>query len=128
MNLIYTKTRAKIRRNVFVVNFQYEHGDADSRTQDTKVVPLSKDEFVHYLAKVKEVAGAIRDGNAAGVGQPSGFEDAAEYGGVSIPLERDCYFSMHSSGMYATMRIDSILYFDDEGQEFQVTEQRRSKP
>ncbi len=128
MNLTYTKTRAKVRRNVFVVNFQYEHGDADARTQDTKVVPLSKDDFVHYLAKVKAVAGAIRDARSAGAKQPSDFEDAAAYSGVSIPLEHDCYFSMHSSGMYADMRIESILYFDDEGQEFQVTEQKRSKP
>ncbi len=127
MTLIYTKTHAKIRRNVFVVNFEYMHGDADARTKYSKVVPLSKDEFAHYLAKVHEVAGLIYDAQQAGRGQPQEFEDEASYGGVSIPVERDCYASMHSSGMYASMFVESILYFDDEGQEFLVTEQRRGK-
>lgn len=124
MPLIYTKTRAKPRRNLFVVTFSFEHGDADQTTTHQMDVPLSKEEFVHYLAKVKEISQLIENARSSGSSLPENFEDTAQYNGVSISVELDYYVRRNMSNYYAGMRVDSIEYFDENGEKFEVKEKR----
>lgn len=124
MPLIYTKTRAKPRRNLFVVTFSFEHGDADQRTSHTMDVPLSKEEFVHYLAKAKEISQLIDDARSSGSSLPEDFEDTAKYNGVWISVELDCYARHNMSNYYAGMSVESIEYFDENGEKFEVKETR----
>ena len=119
--LIYTKIEPERRSNVFVVTFSFEHGDADKTTTDDMNVPLSKDDFVHYLAKVKEVSTQIDDARSAGQRMPNNFEESANYNGVPILVELDCFARNSMSNYYASMRVQNIVYFDEVGDKFNVT-------
>lgn len=124
MPLIYTKTRAKPRRNLFVVTFSFEHGDADQRTDHTVDVPLSKEEFVEYLAKVKDIAEQIDYSRSTGKSLPADFEDTAKYKDVWISVELDCFARHNMSNYYAALSVEKIVYFDENGEQFTVTETR----
>lgn len=119
--LIYTKIEPKRRSNVFVVTFSFEHGDADKKTTDDINVHLSKDDFVHYLAKVKEVSTQINDARSNGQRMPDNFEKSAYYNGVPILVELDCFASNFMSNFYASMDVENIVYFDAVGDKFNVT-------
>ena len=124
MPLAYTKITKKTRRSVFVVTFFFEHGDADKRTTDTMDVHLSKDEMVHYLAKVSDISELITDSSSSGYSLPDGFENTANYNGVPILLERDCFYRECGSTYYASMDVERIVYFDENGEEFAVENTR----
>lgn len=124
MPLVYTKTRAKARRNLFVVTFSFEHGDADQRTSHDMDVALSKEEFVHYLDKVKDISRQIDDARSSGSSLPGDFEDTAKYKGVWISVELDCFARESMSNYYAAMEVESIVYFDENGEKFEVKEAR----
>lgn len=119
--LIYTKIESKRHYNVFLVTFSFEHGDADKKTTDEVMVPLSKEEFVHYLDKVKDVSKQIDDARSCGECMPTNFEDSANYNGVFISIELDCFARNSMSNYYASMRIQNIVYFDEVGDKFNVT-------
>lgn len=119
--LIYTKIEPERHYNVFLVTFSFEHGDADKTTTDEMLVPLSKEEFVHYLDKVKDVSKQIDDARSCGACMPRHFEDSANYNGVFISIELDCFARVSMSNYYASMRIQNIVYFDEAGDKFNVT-------
>jgi hypothetical protein len=124
MSLTYTKTRSKPRRNLFVVTFSFEHGDADQRTNHTVDVPLSKEDLVDYLAKVKDIASQIDDARSSGSELPGDFQDTAKYKDVWISVELDCFASRNMSNYYAAMSVESIEYFDENGEHYEVKETR----
>ena len=66
MPLTYTKSPIVVLRNVFVVAFSFEHGDADETTSYNVEIPLSKTEFENYLTKVNAIAEEIRDARSNG--------------------------------------------------------------
>ena len=120
MPLVYTKITKKIRQNVFVVTFRFDHGDANKRTTDTMDVHLSKDEMVHYLAKVSDISELITDASSSGYSLPDDFENTANYNGVPILLERDCFYRECGLKYYASMDVERIFCFDENGEEFAV--------
>lgn len=120
MPLVYTKVTKQIRRNVFVVTFYFEHGDADKRTTDTMDVHLSKEEMVHYLDKVEEISRLIDDARSSGESLSDDFKETAKYNTTWILVETDCFARQTMSNYYAAMGIESIAYFDENGDEFAV--------
>lgn len=121
MSLTYTKIEPNVLRNTFVVTFSFEHRDADKTTTKEMKVPLSKEKFVHYLAKVSYIAAQINEARTSGESLPEDFKDTAKYNSVWIPVELDCFSRNNMSNYYADMTVESIVYFDEDGEQFEVS-------
>ena len=120
MKLKYTPKEINAPHNVFVVKFKFEYGDADVSTCLEKKIKLNEQEFIEYLEKVNECAQDIDDARAYERELPDGFAEDQSCHGVSIPIEYDT----HYQDSYAGLSISSIVYFNENGVEFNVTQEQ----
>jgi negative regulator of genetic competence, sporulation and motility len=121
MEIKYSKVSQTIPKKCFKIEIEYEHGDADSQNTDTVTLKdCSEVDFIEYVKKFDELKEMINHSRSYGEELPDDFESMCKVGKYYIPVELDAYAKMHMSGYYANMRINSISYFNENGEEFLV--------
>ena len=104
----------------FRIKFNYTHGDADQTTNATQFFPIPKDDLQLLLDEIGRGSDVIDTSRSRGESVDRDFEENAKFRGTYIPVELDS-FAMHSmSNYYADMDWESIVYFDENGNEFDV--------
>lgn len=122
MKIEYQKVTVQKPKNCFKIDVIYEHGDADSSSENNIILrEATEHELVGYLEKFREIEKMIDNNRSYGKELPDDFEELIKYKNYIVPVELDDYAKMHMSGYYASMRIKSINYFNENGEEFFVT-------
>lgn len=118
MKLSYTPVNKKIRRNVYVITYDLEHGDADSRNSETTTVndSASIEDLIASARRASEMIENNRQGGSTSMKEICDFVENLPF---YFPLEYDVVY--HGADIYANCRISKIKYFDEEGAEFIVT-------
>lgn len=119
MKIVYTPISVPpALRDVYVIKFNFEHGDADLTTSEECHFDFGNSSLETYLKMFEEVSEAISYSRSSGVDLPDDFEDTAfvlingeeEY----VPLERDKIYGMNVSNYFAKVSIESILWYSSQ--------------
>jgi len=114
---------------VYIVQIGYEHGDGDVYThEEVRLEGYSKQEAQEYFSEVEKVYKEICDfldgkidvRDERIVTQEYDFELSTKRKAY-IPIHRDCFSDVQDDIM-APMSIEEIVYFDEDGDAFDVTE------
>ena len=110
-------------RDAYVIKFNFEHGDADLTTFEVNKFYFGNSSLEIYLKKFEEISSAITDSRSSGVDLPMDFENNAFViigGKEFIPLQLDKIYRC-SSNYFASVSIDSILWYSATGDCFKVS-------
>ncbi len=116
-------------KEVYIVKIGYEHGDADAEThEEVRLEGYSREEAQEYFDEVEKVYQQICDIldrktdtiDERIITQEYDFELSTKRKAY-IPIHRDCFSDVQRDIM-APMSIEEIVYFDEDGDAFDVTE------
>ena len=118
MKLTYTPVNKKLRRNVYVIKYDLEHGDADSRNSETTTVSDSVS-IKDLIASARRATEMIENHRQGGSTKMKEVRDFVENLPFYFPLEYDVVYQ--GADIYANCNISEIKYFNEDGAEFIVT-------
>lgn len=120
-------------KNLYKVTVEFSHGDADGDSREIfEFRNLTKEQFEQYLIKFNEIENAIQQSsdltNAIRQTIIARYDDesvSSEYD--TIKIDEQTYLHIcpdmfgGSEGHYARMHISDIVYYDENGQQYDVT-------
>lgn len=117
MKLIFTKVTQPLKRDCYVVDIDYEHGDADHRETLSHTVE-SNDQYqlIEFLTKFNELAHKIETVRNGYCATDSTIADAESWIEVCPDM-----FAEGVPDYYASMSIRAIHHYDCYGDKFLVT-------
>lgn len=122
MPVNYKEVEEIKNKNCFEIEFDFEHGDADSSNSYSVVFNnMNEQQLIEYVKKANEISEMIEDSRSNGTDLAKDFYAQAKSGEFEIPVELDNYAKMHMSNYYASSGISNIFYYNEHGQKFKVT-------
>jgi CRISPR/Cas system-associated protein Csm6 len=121
MSVTYTKINDPVKKNCYEIKFEFEHGDADSYSDDMMIFQnMTEEQLVAYVKKSEEISQMIEDSRSEGTDLPDNFRKLAVSDGFEIPVELDNYAKMNISNYYAASGISEIFYYNENSEKFSV--------
>lgn len=110
------------KSSCYEIEFEFEHGDADSYSNETVIFNnMNEEQLIEYVKKSNEISQMIEDSRAGGDELTDNFYAQAKCGEFEIPVELDNYAKMQVSNYYAASGISKIFYYNEYGNKFEVT-------
>lgn len=110
-----------ILKNTYIIKIEYEHGDADAYTNDEiELKDISVEQLKEYVKNFEILADEI-DEIVRNYSYRQPLFDLKEFAYLhKLPLEHDITDRSFLKDYYAKMRIEEILYYDENGRCFKI--------